>query len=42
MKTLNAKSFWIKGKNDSYIKSHSVSLPKKGEVLIETIYSGII
>ena len=41
MKTLNAKSFWIKGKNDSYIKSHNVSLPKKGEVLIETIYSGI-
>ena len=41
MKTLNTESFWIKKKNDSHIKKHTISLPQKGEVLIETIHTGI-
>ena len=41
MKKLQTESFWIRKKNDSYIKKHTISLPEKNEVLIKTIYSGI-
>tara|TARA_Y100000748_G_scaffold240805_1_gene204986 strand:- start:171 stop:1154 length:984 start_codon:yes stop_codon:yes gene_type:complete len=41
MKKLQTESFWIRKKNDSHIKKHTISLPEKNEVLIKTIYSGI-
>ena len=41
MKKLQTESFWIRKKNDSYIKKHTISLPENNEVLIKTIYSGI-
>jgi hypothetical protein len=41
MKKINAQSFWIKKKNNSYIKSHTIDPPQKNELLIQTVYSGI-
>lgn len=41
MKKINAQSFWIKKKNNSYIKSHTIDSPQKNELLIQTVYSGI-
>ena len=41
MKKINAQSFWIKKKNSSYIKSHTIDSPKENELLIQTVYSGI-
>ena len=41
MKKINVKSFWIKKRNSGFIKKHIINPPKKSEVLIKTIYSGI-
>lgn len=41
MKKLSAESFWIRKKNNSFIKKHSISIPQNNEVLVKTIYSGI-
>ena len=41
MKKINTQSFWIKKKNDSYIRNHSINISNKSELLIQTIYSGI-
>ena len=41
MKKINTQSFWIKKKNDSYIKNHNIDLPNGKELLIKTVYSGI-
>ena len=41
MKKINTQSFWIKKKNNSYIKDHSINQAGKNELLIQTKYSGI-
>ena len=41
MPKLTAESFWIRKKNASFIKKHSLSIPQKNHALIKTIYSGI-
>ena len=41
MKKINTQSFWIKKKNDSYIKNHIINPPNRKELLIKTVYSGI-
>ncbi len=41
MSKISAESFWIKKRNASFIKKHSLSIPQKNQALIKTIYSGI-
>ena len=41
MSKLTAESFWIKKRNASFIKKHSLSIPQNNQALIKTIYSGI-
>ena len=41
MKKIYTQSFWIKKKNDSYIKNHIINPPNRKELLIKTVYSGI-
>ena len=41
MSKISAESFWIKKRNASFIKKHSISIPQKNQALIKTIYSGI-
>ena len=41
MRNTTAKSFWIRKKYNSFIKTHPISIPKTDELLIKTIYSGI-
>ncbi len=41
MSKLTAESFWVKKRNASFIKKHSLSIPQKKQALIKTIYSGI-
>ena len=41
MSKLTAESFWVKKRNASFIKQHSLSIPQKNQALIKTIYSGI-
>jgi len=41
MKTISTKSFWIKKSNIGYIKAQKIKPPKRNQVLIKTLYSGI-
>tara|TARA_B100001778_G_C18562745_1_gene618569 strand:- start:526 stop:1518 length:993 start_codon:yes stop_codon:yes gene_type:complete len=41
MSKISAESFWVKKRNTSFIKRHTLSIPQKNQALIETIYSGI-
>tara|TARA_B100001564_G_scaffold11381_1_gene9227 strand:+ start:816 stop:1808 length:993 start_codon:yes stop_codon:yes gene_type:complete len=41
MSKIPAESFWIKKRNASFIKKHSLSIPQNNQALIKTIYSGI-